>query len=278
MNTVTKKEKIGVFKFGGASVYNEESISCIKDFILYFQQMYEEVYIILSAPKGQTKELREIYNEHHKDRKLLADEIVKYLVKFWFDKFNYVELDHLGKLLFDVKSKIINVPERMLRPYCLHLGEYLTINIVNQILKKEIQSTVIDTKDVLFTTNTNPEDEDVYFKVSKKLFDQYKTSDEKVFFIPGFYGHNNDGITLFNFDGSDYTAIIIAKLLNIKKVFLFKNFGDNDFNLKTSRKLDANNYAKTVGQKAYNASKALDIEIVIRNINNLKDSFIYTES
>jgi aspartate kinase len=268
-----------VLKFGGASIFDMASLLKIFGIIMEFKKIYDKVYVVFSAPSGQTRELESIYNKHHSDRQKLADEVLKYLFIFWL-KFDYVNPEHLNALTTNIRKEINNIKPEMLKAYVLHLGEYMTSNIVTEIFARQGQGPIIniDPKEFLFTKGENPNDQKVDIVNSKRLFQNLPQFSNCVVTIGGFFGFNDNGITLLGFDGSDYSATALSQILGLDKVYLFKNLGDSKvFNLELSKKLDQEHGAKTVPPKALELSKIWNIEIMIVNINNVKQSFKYSE-
>ena len=268
-----------VLKFGGASIFDMASLLRIFNIFVEFKKTYDTVYGVFSAPKGQTRALENIYNEHHSNRQKLADEILKYLFIFWLN-FGYINPEHLNALTKDIRKNISKIKPEMLKAYVLHLGEHITVNIITAIFANQDKGTVIniDPKEFLFTKGTNPNDQEIDLVNSKRLFQNLPKVSNCIITIGGFFGFNDYGITLLGFDGSDYSATAVSQILGLDKVHLFKNLGDSlKFDLELSKELDKEHGAKTVPPKAWNLSKIWNIEIMIVNINNHKQSFKYSE-
>lgn len=279
LKNISKKMKTIVLKFGGASIFDMASLLKIFNIIIEFKKTYDKVIVIFSAPKGQTRELGSIYNEHHSNRQKLADEVLRYLFIYWLN-FGYINPEHLNALTKDIRKDISKIKPEMLKAYVLHLGEHITVNIITAIFANQDKGTVIniDPKEFLFTKGTNPNDQEIDLMNSKRLFQNLPQVSNCIITVGGFFGFNDNGITLLGFDGSDYSATAVSQILGLDKVYLFKNLGDSlEFNLELSKELDKEHGAKTVPLKAWKLANLWNIEIMIVNINNVKQYFKYSE-
>lgn len=269
------KNKIAVLKFGGASIVDKNSLLHIQKITQDYARTYKNVYVIVSAPKGQTRKLKSLYDEYHTDPSILIMQVKEYMYSFWEDM--GFTRSSIEEFFFPVLHSYEAVPRDMLLPFILHLGEYLCANVLDSMLEEDGSSMFFDAKDFLATQGSDILNQEIDIAESFIKFGLYHNRDFPITVIPGFYGHNEKGITLLGFDGSDYTAIGVATILGVKEIHLFKNLGDGEFTLQRAHALDEAFGAKTVAPKAYSFSILEGIEIQIRNINKPEEYFVYTE-
>ena len=154
------------------------------------------------------------------DRVKLYKEIKKNKEKTILIVSAFDDCPYSTKSLSDLLSS--NVTYEM-RQQIITLGEIISsIRVCNELLDEMIDATVIFKEDI-----------GIYVKSSDKmdyiesLNDEYilqKIENHKVIVVPGFIGINQDKhIVSLNENGSDLTAILIAKMLKINEVFLYKD-------------------------------------------------------
>lgn len=103
------------------------------------------------------------------------------------------------------------------------LGEVISsIRVTNELLNNYIDASLIFKEQIginVFTTNKMEN-----IVSLDNSFIQEKVKKHKVIVIPGFIGINqNNRIVSLNKNGSDLTAILVAKMLNQNEVFLYKD-------------------------------------------------------
>ena len=103
------------------------------------------------------------------------------------------------------------------------IGEIISsIKIVNELLNEYIDATLIYKEDIGIYVNTSDKMEEIVSLDGSKIKEELLI--HKVVVVPGFIGINqfNKQVSL-NKNGSDLTAILVAKMLDEKDVFLYKD-------------------------------------------------------
>jgi len=103
------------------------------------------------------------------------------------------------------------------------LGEIISsIRVTNELLNEFIDATLIYKEQIgIYVETTNKMDHIV--QIDGRSI-QEAIMNHKVVVIPGFIGINqNQRIVSLNRNGSDLTAMIVAKMLDVKDVFLYKD-------------------------------------------------------
>lgn len=103
------------------------------------------------------------------------------------------------------------------------IGEIISsLRVTNELLNQYIDACVIYKEQIginVFTTNKMEYVSSIDEKNIKEAIETHK-----VVVVPGFIGINqNNKIVSLNKNGSDLTAVIIAKMLNVNDVFLYKD-------------------------------------------------------
>ena len=105
----------------------------------------------------------------------------------------------------------------------LACGEIISsIRVCNELLNNYIDAALIYKEEVgIYVSSSNQTDEILSLD---KTYIEDKISKHQVVVVPGFIGINQDNkIVTLNKNGSDLTAVLIAKMFDIKEVTLFKD-------------------------------------------------------
>ncbi len=217
-----------IFKFGGASVKNAESIKNLADII---KQHNEPLVIVVSAMGKTTNALEDIVRLYFDQ-----DNCV-------FDKLEEMEEYHLSLLtklfpegheiflLFDtiiqqLKNKLIEEPSLTYNfeyDQIVSYGELMSTRIIEAYLSyRGISSSWIDIRKSLKTDATYREAK-VNFELSESLVKK-AFNEENVFVTQGFIGSTpNNLTTTLGREGSDYTAALLAFFLDAESVTVWKD-------------------------------------------------------
>jgi aspartate kinase len=209
-----------VSKFGGTSVGSAAAIKKLKKIITVNKKRR---IIVVSAVSGITDLLISASETARKngDWMSILNEIGKRHAKIAIDL--HVKLDfsiyfnELESILSNVSSAKILTPRN--RDYILSFGERLSSKIIWQYLKKEINIARINARHIIKTdsifSNAQLDFKKTENAVKKSLLPSLKKTEKII--ITGFIGSNENGeYTTLSRGGSDYTAAILASLLNAK--------------------------------------------------------------
>ncbi len=228
-----ENSSVRVFKFGGASVKSAEGV---KKLVNILNDQNDSLVVVVSA-MGKTTRLLERMLKGYIDGNNA----------FWQD-FDELKRFHLSIIenLFCVKDnsckpkvdKLLGDLETMLRGkpkddynYCYDqlvcYGELLSTAIIADYAKfVGLDSQYVDVRDVLQSDETYREGNIDFITsqlLSNKVF-TFKNESPRIYITQGFIAGTSKGTTAtLGREGSDYTAAILANLLNAKDVTIWKD-------------------------------------------------------
>lgn len=105
----------------------------------------------------------------------------------------------------------------------LVIGEIISsIRVCNELLNEYVDATLLYKENIGIYVKTSDKMEEIVSLDNKYLLNELK--EHKVIVVPGFIGINQDNkIVTLNENGSDLTAILIAKMLDENNVYLYKD-------------------------------------------------------
>ncbi|MDA7803178.1 aspartate kinase [Crocinitomix sp.] len=225
-----------VFKFGGASVKDVDSVKNVGEILRRYNN--EELIVVVSAMGKSTNALEHIMQAFAENNQtILSTEI---------DKLSDFHKQIVSDLFNDDAAAIIakiDVIFDDLRAYCqapysgdydfhydqiISLGEILSTTIINAFLASNgFKSTWLDARKLVRTDDRWREGR-VNWEVTEVLIqtavNKALDSGSKIFVTQGFLGHDNDGkTTTLGREGSDFTASIFAYCLMADDVTIWKD-------------------------------------------------------
>jgi len=224
-----------VYKFGGASINNIERIQNTAGIIE--SHAGEKLLVVISAMGKTTNALEKVveafFNGDQEDALLLFQKIkknhldmVKYLINLNWEAAE----KQLSDFFTEVEWLLHDKPVKEFDYYydqVVACGELMSTAIIGQfLLEKGINLKWVDVRDILKTDNNfrdagiNHEETEIQIKKHVlPLFEKYD-----VVLTQGFIGatDENESTTLGR-EGSDYSAAILANLLNAKSVTIWKD-------------------------------------------------------
>ncbi len=220
-----------VFKFGGASVKDSKGVENLLNIVKKFS---DNLVIVVSALGKTTNALEEIL-------KLSFEETDKCINKFevlksyhfniindlFPDKNNtiYSEIENefkkLYNVLFEEKYDSFDLKYDQLVPF----GEIFSTTIVSAFLNsQQLSNKWIDIRKVLITDDTYREAKVDMALTKVKAEVSFNFKNDKIYLTQGFIGGSKNGfVTTLGREGSDYTAAVLANLLNAEKVIIWKD-------------------------------------------------------
>ena len=152
---------------------------------------------------------KRLYNEI----KTLEDKVVLIVSAFNDSPYSTNSLNNLitNNYTFEMKQEL------------LVIGEIISsIRVCNELLNEYIDADVLYKEEIGIKVQTTDKMEQIVSLDNSKI--KEKTKKHKVIVVPGFIGINQDNkIVTLNKNGSDLTALLIAKMLEIDEVFLYKD-------------------------------------------------------
>ncbi len=223
--------KIKVFKFGGASVRSSDGV---RNLVRIVKEYNTNLIIVVSAMGKTTNALELILSNSLSDSGNYKAEVEK-LKKFHFDIVNdlfsvkdhilFLQLDNLfNEILWFLDSKPAGGYD-----YCydqvISYGEIISTIIVSQYLKYSgVMNTWVDARECI-KSDTNYREGNIDFDISGKLCQNtFDFNKGRIFVTQGFIAGTSVGTTTtLGREGSDYTAAIIANLLDAGEVVIWKD-------------------------------------------------------
>lgn len=222
-----------VFKFGGASVKNAESLKNVAHII---RQYPERLFVVVSAMDKTTNRLEAVV------RYLLARDISSFEASVWeIEQFHQkvveaLKLKHSASLDSAIAAIFEGIRRRYHMPISEHFGfEYDQIVSLGEVLSSKILAAVIadesmevqwmDARQLIRTDNHYKEGNVQWDKTAQKIQEAVaQFSEKKIFVTQGFIGHTSEGFTTtLGREGSDYSAAIVAYALSAQDVTIWKD-------------------------------------------------------
>ncbi|EZQ06831.1 aspartate kinase [Candidatus Acidianus copahuensis] len=217
-----------VVKIGGSIQKDENDFSLISNKVRKYVDGQDKVFVVTSAIKGVTNELikatenrdmavdivGEIYDKHIKLLSRLSDGPV-------FEE-TFKEISKLADELFKIawSIRVLDEITPKVRDYILSFGERMASLLLNAILK----SARLDSEaypDSPLITDSNFGEANVIESLTMNEINKLLKLKSKIVVLPGFIGKTTlHRFTTIGRGGSDYTATMLGKLLNVDKVRL----------------------------------------------------------
>ena len=218
-----------IFKFGGASVKDAESVKNITQILQ--SEGTENTVVVISAMGKTTNAFEEVIDAYYNKTDKLSDNLGviedyhKDIINDLFDKGDaiYKEIDILlGELSWFLAR---NTSQRYNYVYdqIICFGELLSTKIVSAYLSKiGIDNNWFDVRNYI-KTDSNYRDAKVDWKLTQKIIAE-KLDATKLNITQGFIAANDtENTTTLGREGSDYTAGVFAYCLDAENVTIWKD-------------------------------------------------------
>ncbi len=220
-----------VFKFGGASVRDAAAVRNVADILELYSG--EKLVVVISAMGKTTNLLEEIHNGRF--HKIDYSSALQKMKDYHWEIAN--ELFGNDESAKDLLNHKFNEFEKVLaKPFSnefdkeydqvVSYGEIISTALVNAyLLSKGFSSAWLDAREIIKTDNCYRSAR-VLWSESEKLAQQKMNAslENDVLIIQGFIGSTNDGYTTtLGREGSDFTASIMAYLLDAESVTIWKD-------------------------------------------------------
>ena len=219
-----------IFKFGGASVKDAESIKNVASVLNYTG--YDNTIIVVSAI-GKTTNLLEKLVKDYVSKSVNLKNTFHELIDSHLKILNELNFNNNSKLIIDVKKIIQKIKFFLdnnkspnydfIYDQVVSFGEIISTTIVSQYLNSTgILNKLIDAREII-KTDSYYRDSNVDWEISQSKIKKTFNSDG-VFITQGFIGSDyNNFTTTLGREGSDYTAAIIAYSIDAKEVIIWKD-------------------------------------------------------
>lgn len=218
-----------VFKFGGASVKDAESVKNVARILTKYKD--DKPLVVISAMGKMTNALEEVARAFY----LKQDDVSEKLnfVKDFHSNFlkelfeeNHPIFDTVSNLLVEIEWALENEP-RPDYPFeydqIVSVGELLSTTIVSAYLKEiGIDNDWLDARDVVKTDNKHQSAIINWELTTSCIKDKVNTN--RLTITQGFIGCTSENFTTtLGREGSDYSAAIFATVLGAKKLVIWKD-------------------------------------------------------
>lgn len=219
-----------VFKFGGASVKDADSVRNVANVLNHFPG--EEILIVVSAMGKSTNSLEKLVQLFY-DRKPGCKDIIKQLRDFHFGIIDQLFPADEHRVHSDVESLFTQLeiitnggPEghyNQVYDQLVSFGELISTKIVSSYLNSSgYQNKWLDARRMI-RTDQNYRFARVDWKFTERMVKETITPGNR-YVIQGFIGSDDDlRPTTLGREGSDYTASVLGYVLNAQEVVIWKD-------------------------------------------------------
>ncbi len=222
-----------VFKFGGASIKDANSIRNMTDIVAEYPD--DALVIVVSAIGKTTNKLEQIFFKKLKDEDFSSDldELTEYhsiIIQDLFKEPIDIDLKPVNELFTDLKSILAsNVKNRngaQLYDTIVSFGELLSSTIIGLYMQGNgMKINWVDARSLIKTDPTYREGK-IDWEITESLIKETLTEklSESNFITQGFIGSTKDGhTTTLGREGSDFTAAIFGASLDAESVTIWKD-------------------------------------------------------
>ena len=222
-----------VFKFGGASVKDAESVRNVAKLLSLFPD--EKLAVVISAMGKNTNAFEEIVEELIKRNEEEFFALVSLREAFHLEIIEELINDNKSEVIIEINDVFQSIKElynntsseNELYASIVSSGELLSTKIVNAYLIQEgFKSKWKDAREIIRTENKFL-DANVDWSVTQELFKTKFISDfsaSDILITQGFIGHNSENkTTTLGREGSDFSAGIVAFSCNAENVTIWKD-------------------------------------------------------
>ena len=282
-----------VFKFGGASVKDSNGV---KNLLKIVKTYSENLIIVVSALGKTTNALEEILKSSFNNKnqsKVLLENLKEYHFEIIRELFTQNEIEIVNSINEDFEKLDTILHNDQFCEYdikydqVVSYGEIFSTRIVSAFLNlQQLKNQWVDIRKVFITDDTYREANIDMQQTNTKALDVFDFKNQSVYLTQGFIGGTINGLTTtLGREGSDYSAAVLANILNAEKVVVWKDVdgvlnADPQYFQETS-KLEKLSYQETV-ELAYFGAKIIHPKTLKplhnKNIPLHVRSFINTEN
>jgi aspartate kinase len=223
-----------VFKFGGASVKDAESIKNVSSILKRF--VSEPTLVVVSAMGKMTNKLEELVNAYYNKQgntEAILNEIREFhqaILEHLFPDKNNTVYNDIENVFVELLWALEEDPSFSYNHHydqVVSQGEILSTKIISAYLDKDgLKNKWLDARGIVQTDNSYREGK-VDYELSETLFQSQllpllKTNE--VILTQGFIGGTSENYTTtLGREGSDYTAALLAYFANARQVIIWKD-------------------------------------------------------
>ena len=219
---------IKVLKFGGASIKNSERIANVFSIINNFKN--QKIIIVFSAIANVTNLLEDLVDLYFNNSQQLKSKLLEIrnvhaqITKELFEKDHqvFIEIEKIfSELDFFLKTNS-NKNLSFVYDQIVSAGELLSSKILsNYLTNNNFENTLVDARDII-KTNDKYQNANIDWASTKDKIKSYLVDFPII--TQGFIGSDSSNYTTtLGREGSDFTAAIIANVLNVSEVTIWKD-------------------------------------------------------
>lgn len=217
-----------VFKFGGASVKDAQGIRNVENIVRQFAD--ERLFVVISAMGKTTNHMESVHSAYIKTEADKALQLLEEVRVYHYGIMSElgIESNRVGELFDRLKTYIISpVDTDFDRSYdfIVHHGELLSTMIISHYLNlRGLKNLWLDMPHVLITDQNHREANVIDQPSRSNLASLISSSEYNIFIAQGFVGGSMSGEpTTLGREGSDYTAAVVANLIDAQSVTIWKD-------------------------------------------------------
>lgn len=223
-----------VFKFGGASVKDADAVVNLRDILLSYVD--QPLLVVVSAMGKTTNALEAVVEAHcHKvgNAQALLEDIRSYhlgIMNRLFPDSSHPVFDQVNNILVEIEWILEEEPRSYDFVYdqIVSVGELVSTTIISAYLNTSgVKNHWLDIRDCLLTDNTYREAKVDWDESGKRLREKVSpllNAECNMVLTQGFIGATSENFsTTLGREGSDYTAAILAYLLDAESVTIWKD-------------------------------------------------------
>ena len=219
---------IKVLKFGGASIKNSERIANVFSIINNFKN--QRIIIVFSAIANVTNLLEDLVDLYFNNSQQLKSKLLEIrnvhaqITKELFEKDHqvFIEIEKIfSEIDFFLKTNS-NKNLSFVYDQIVSAGELLSSKILsNYLTNNSFENTLVDARDII-KTNDKYQNANIDWALTKDKIKSYLVDFPII--TQGFIGSDSSNYTTtLGREGSDFTAAIIANVLNVSEVTIWKD-------------------------------------------------------
>ena len=219
---------IKVLKFGGASIKNSERIANVFSIINNFKN--QKIIIVFSAIANVTNLLEDLVDLYFNNSQQLKSKLLEIrnvhaqITKELFEKDHqvFIEIEKIfSEIDFFLKTNS-NKNLSFVYDQIVSVGELLSSKILsNYLTNNNFENTLVDARDII-KTNDKYQNANIDWASTKDKIKSYLVDFPII--TQGFIGSDSSNYTTtLGREGSDFTAAIIANVLNVSEVTIWKD-------------------------------------------------------
>ena len=222
-----------VYKFGGASIKDADSIKNVAEIIK--NNLPDEAIIIISAAGKSTNALEKVVDDYFNNNGNAFDSLENVkkthveIINELFDTDSDELLAEINDLFVDIEwilEETANGNYDQIYDQIVCLGELLSSKIVSAFLEKSgIQNSWLDVRDCILTDNNYRDANIDWEETNKRIKKSVLSLQHKgIIITQGFLGNTSENFTTtLGREGSDYSAAIFSFCLDAESMTIWKD-------------------------------------------------------